>query len=97
MGKVGKTTSPSELTKTYNQANYARNLVKNKFESVSDTGDDLLQAVCKCEKSGEKFVREVQSAPEGIVAISSRCCTILCPATNGGCRSIFCRSDFQTG
>ena len=97
MGKVRKTTSPSELTKNYNQANYARNLVKNKFESVSDTGDDLLQAVCKCEKSGQKFVQEVQSTPEGIVAISSRCCTILCPATKGGCRSVFCRSDFQTG
>ena len=54
MGKVGKTTSASELPKHYNQANYARNLVKNKFEFVSNTGDDLLQAVCKCKKSGEK-------------------------------------------
>ena len=52
-GKVGKTTSASELPKHYNQANYARNLVKNKFESVSNTGDDLLQAICKCKKSGE--------------------------------------------
>ena len=71
MVKVGKTTSPSELPKNHNQANYARNLVKNKFESVSNTGDDLLQAIYKCKKSGEKFVREVQSAPEGIVVISS--------------------------
>ena len=52
MGKVGKTTSPSELHKNYNQANYARNLVKNKFESVSNTADDLLQAVYKCKKVG---------------------------------------------
>ena len=35
MGKVGKSTSPNELHKNYNQTKYARNLVKNKFESVS--------------------------------------------------------------
>ena len=71
MRKVGKITSPSELPKNYKQANYERNLVKNKFESISNTGYDLLQAIYKCKKSGEKFVREVQSAREGIVVISS--------------------------
>ena len=71
MGKVEKTSSPSELPKNYNQTSYARNLVKKKSESVSNTGNDLLQAVYKCKKSGEKCVREVQSAPEGIVVISS--------------------------
>ena len=70
MEKVEKT-SPSELPKNYNQTSYARNLVKKKSESVSNTGNDLLQAVYKCKKSGEKCVREVQSAPEGIVVISS--------------------------
>ena len=70
MRKVEKT-SPSELPKNYNQTSYARNLVKKKSESVSNTGNDLLQAVYKCKKSGEKCVREVQSAPEGIVVISS--------------------------
>ena len=32
MRKVGKITAPSELPKNYKQANYERNLVKNKFE-----------------------------------------------------------------
>ena len=50
MGKVGKTTSLSELPKNYNQAYYASNFVKNKFESILNTGDDLLQAVYKCKK-----------------------------------------------
>ena len=68
MGKVGKTTSLSELPKNYNQAYYARNFEKKKFESVSNTGDDLLQAVYKCKKSGEKFVRQVQSALERILS-----------------------------
>ena len=72
MGKVGKTTSLSELPKNYNQAYYARDFVKNKFESVSNTGDDLLQAVYKCKKSGEKFVREVQSASERIMSFHLR-------------------------
>ena len=54
MGKVGKSTSPNELHKNYNQAKYARNLVKNKFESVSNTADDLLQAVYKCKKVGRR-------------------------------------------
>ena len=62
MGKVGKTASLSELPKNYNQAYYTRNFEKNKFESVSNTGDALLQVVYKCKKSGGKFVREVQSA-----------------------------------
>ena len=44
--------------------------MRNKFESVSNTGDDLLQAVCKCKKSGKKFMRQVQSTPEGIAVIS---------------------------
>ena len=42
MGKVGKIAFASELPRHYNQANYARNLVKNQFEFVSNTGDDLL-------------------------------------------------------
>ena len=50
MGKVGKTTSLSELPKNYNQAYYASNFVKNKFESILNTGDDLLQAVYKWKK-----------------------------------------------
>ena len=33
--------------------------------------DDLLQAVYLCKKPSEKFVREVQSAPEGICVIAS--------------------------
>ena len=45
MEELRKTTSPSKLPTNYNQVNYARNLVKNKYESVSNTGDDLLQAV----------------------------------------------------
>ena len=45
MEELGKTTSPSKLPTNYNQVNYARNFVKNKYESVSNTGDDLLQAV----------------------------------------------------
>ena len=45
MKELGKTTSPSKLPTNYNQVNYARNFVKNKYESVSNTGDDLLQAV----------------------------------------------------
>ena len=49
MEKVEKT-SPSELPKNYNQTSYARNLVKKKSESVSNTGNDLLQAVYKCKK-----------------------------------------------
>ena len=44
MGKVEKTSSPIELPKNYNQTSYARNLVKKKSESVSNTGNDLLQA-----------------------------------------------------
>ena len=47
MRKVGKITSPSELPKNYKQANYERNLMKNKFESISNTGYDLLQAIYK--------------------------------------------------
>ena len=60
---------PKRSTQNYNQANYATNLVKNKFEFVLITGDDLLQAVNKCKKSGEKFVVEVQCASEEIVVI----------------------------
>ena len=70
MGKVEKTSSPSKLPKNYNQRSYARNLVKRKSEAVSNTGNELLQAVNKCNKSGEKCAQEVQSAPEGIVVIS---------------------------
>ena len=47
--------------------------MKNKFESVSNTGDDLLQMVYNCKQSGEKFKREIQNAPEGIEVISSAC------------------------
>ena len=43
--------------------------MKNKFEFVLITADDLLQAVNKCKKSGEKFVVEVQCASEEIVVI----------------------------
>ena len=75
--------------------------MKNKFEFVSNTGDDLLQAVCKCKKSGEKFMQQVQSAPEGIVVISSdtqiKDFARFCALPPRGLRSVFCRPDFQTG
>ena len=100
MGKVGKTTSLSELPKNYNQAYYARNFEKKKFESVSNTGEDLLQAVYKCKKSGEKFVREVQSASERILSFhltyKSKMLYDFMPCHQGVSRSVFCRPDIQT-
>ena len=75
--------------------------MKNKFESVSNTGDDLLQAVCKCKKSGEKFMQQVQSAAEGMQSFhlthKSKILHDFVPCHQGGCRSVFCRPDFQTG
>ena len=55
----------------YNLASYARNITKSRFEPMKNTVDDLLQAVDLCKKPGEKFFREVQSAPEGMCAIAS--------------------------
>ena len=71
MGKVGKTTSLSELSKNYNEAYYARNFVKNKFESVSNTRDDLLQAVYKCKKKwGEVRARSPELIRKNLVISS---------------------------
>ena len=101
MGKVGKTTSFRELPKNYNQAYYTRNFEKNKFESVSNTGDALFQVVFKCKKSGGKFVREVQSASERFLSFhltynSKMLCDFM-PCHQGLSRSVFCRPDIQTG
>ena len=46
-------------------------------------------------------MQQVQSAPKGIVVISSdiqiRDVAWFCALPPGGCRSIFCRPDFNTG
>ena len=65
--------SSGQQPQNYNQASYARNVTKTKsrFVSMKNPVDDLLQAVYLCKKPGEKFVREVQSAPEEMCLIAS--------------------------
>ena len=61
--------------------------MKNKFESVSNTGDDLLQAICKCKRSGEVHATSPKCTGRNcshfIWHTNQRFCTILCPATKG--------------
>ena len=64
--ELGSSSSSSQQPKKYNQASYARNVTKSRFASVKNPVHDLLQAVYLCKKPGEKFVRELQSAPEGM-------------------------------
>ena len=68
---LGSSSSSGQQPKTYNQASYARNVTKSRFVSMKNPVDELLQAVYQCKKPGKKFVREVQSAPEGMSIIAS--------------------------
>ena len=68
--EVGSSSSSGQQPKNYNQASYARNITKSRFESMKNPVNDLLQAIYLCKKPGEKFVREVQSAPERMCVIA---------------------------
>ena len=41
------------------------------FQSVSSCTDTLTNAIYKCKKSGENFVKEVRSAPEAVVVFGT--------------------------
>ena len=68
--ELGSSSSSSQQPKNYNQASCSRNVTKSRFVSIKNPVDDLLQVVYLCKKPGEKFVREVQSAPEGMCVIA---------------------------
>ena len=70
--KLGSSSSSGQQPKNYNQASYARNIIKSRFESMKNPVDDLLQAVYMCKKPSEKFFREVQSAPDGMCVIDTQ-------------------------
>ena len=63
--------SSGQQPKNYNQVSCGRNVTKSRFALMKNPVDDLLQAVYLCKKPSEKFVREVQSAPEGMCVIAS--------------------------
>ena len=57
--------------RNYNQAANARTIQKKGFKSLGNPCDELIQAIYMCKKPGDNFVREVQSAPEGIAVLAS--------------------------
>ena len=69
--ELGSTLSSGQQLKNYNQASYARNVTKSRFVSMRNPVDEPLQAVYLCKKPDQKFVREVQIAPEGMCVIAS--------------------------
>ena len=87
MGKVGKTTSLSELPKNYNQAYYARNFEKkslNLFQILEMIYCKLFISVKKVGRSScEKSRVHQKESCHFIWHTNQRCCTILCPATKG--------------
>ena len=69
--ELGSSSSSGQQPKNYNQASSARNIAKSRFISMTNPVDDLLQAIYLCKKPNENFVKEVQSAPEGMCVIAS--------------------------
>ena len=58
----------SEIPKKYNQAAYARrSSTPTVFQSVSSCTDALTNAIYKCKKPGDNFVKKVRNAPEAVV------------------------------
>ena len=61
-----------EIPKNYNQAAYARRSHTPKvFQSVSNRTDSLTNAIYKCKKVGDNFVKEVRSAPEAVAVFGT--------------------------
>ena len=61
-----------EIPKNYNQAAYARRSHTPKvFQSVSSCTDALTNAIYKCKKPGDNFVKEVRSAPEAVAVFGT--------------------------
>ena len=87
MGKVGKTTSLSELPKNYNQAYYARNFEKkslNLFQILEMIYCKLFISVKKVGRSScEKSRVHQKESCHFIRHTNQRCCTILRPVTKG--------------
>ena len=69
---IGQASSASALPKNYDQASYARRQAKQGFKAVGNSTDEMIRTIYRCKKLGETFVREVQSAPEGIAVLSSK-------------------------
>ena len=61
-----------EFPKNYNQAAYARRSHTPKvFQSVSSYTDALTNAIYKCKKPGDNFVKEVRSALEAVAVFGT--------------------------
>ena len=61
-----------EIPKNYNQAAYARiSHTPKVFQSVSSCTDALTNAIYKCKKPGDNFVKEVRSAPEAVAVFGT--------------------------
>ena len=61
-----------EIPKNYNQAAYVRRSHTPKiFQSVSSCTDALTNAIYKCKKPGDNFVKKVRNAPEAVVVFGN--------------------------
>ena len=61
-----------ETPKNYNQAAYARRSHTPKvFRSVSSCTDALTNAIYKCKKPDDNFVKEIRSAPEAVAVFGT--------------------------
>ena len=67
---IVKVAATAALPKNYRQAVYAKQTVSSQFKSVDGNRDELIRAIYSCKKPGDSFVREIQSAPEGISVLA---------------------------
>ena len=79
--------NPSETSKNYNQAAYARRIsLKDPFKGLNEVTDALTNAAFKCEKPGDDFVRMINSTPEALVVIARN--TQICDVARFCCDTI---------